>query len=572
MLKNIWILIIIILFAFFVRIILLNEVPPGLANDELNIILNAQSLLKTGQNIPGVVTGILGNPKGDLSGGIHSEVSSYFLIPFIFITGFNWPFIKLFFIVISIGTIVLSYLLVSKIINKETGLISAVLLTINPWSIHFARSAFESSVSCFFYLLSIYLIISKKRWKIFWALPFLILGFLSYFSAKTLLLPIGLISILAVWFHRPKESLKPILLLNLLLVLFVILYSYLLILNPSGSRLNELQSDQQIQKIVIDKRTKSINLPISNLFENKYFEDISIRLSKALSGLSARFLFLDGQEGNNPALSTPEQSPLYIIDLPLIVAGLIFLSRFNLPILVFLISLITITLIPNFLNLAGTTFMIRTVILVPLLTFFSASGIFYILKSLNKILKIIAAVLILGIYIFLFGNFIYRYFSRLPVDRAEGWFLHQRVADRYIKEQINQNPIVVIDSNPKHFFYRYIFFNGLYTNPQTISEINQRLESMNYQLGNVSVTSKCPKNYDNSVTYLIDQSLNCLSSKGMYISNIRDGGDEYLILNDKICNLYVNKTYPLIKEYKYLDIEHLGEEEFCNNFVTIHGS
>ena len=72
------------------------------------------------------------------------------------------------------------------------------------------------------------------------------------------------------------------------------------------------------------------------------------------------------------------------------------------------------------------------------------------------------------------------------------------------------------------------------------------------------------------ITYIIDQSLNCPQHKGVYISNIRDGGDEYLILNDKVCNSYVNKSYPLIKEYRYLNIEKLTNNELCNNFITTH--
>src|SRR3990170_7097432 len=99
------------LLGFFIRIILLSVVPPSLTNDEVNIIINAQSILKTGKNIPGVATGIFGMPQGDLGGGIHSEISSYLIIPFILVFGFKWPLIKLPFVFAGLGIVVVIYLL-----------------------------------------------------------------------------------------------------------------------------------------------------------------------------------------------------------------------------------------------------------------------------------------------------------------------------------------------------------------------------------------------------------------------------------------------------------------------------
>lgn len=564
------ILILILFFSFIIRIILLNEVPPGIANDEINIIINAQSFLKTGQNIPGVVTGIFGQPKGDLSGGIHSEISSYLLIPSLIFTGFGWPWVKIPFVFFGIGIIYITFLLVKKLVNQEVGLIAAALSAINPWNIHFSRSAYESSISCFFYLLSLYLIISKKGWKILWALLFLLLGFFSYFSAKTLLLPIILIFIFAVRFIKPKESLKPIIFLNITLFLLVIIYGIFLNFTPAGGRLNELKSNPEIQKIVDKKRTESINLPFNNFFENKFTEDINQRLSATFRSLSLHFLFLNSEEGNNPALTIPDHGPLYLIDFPLIILGLIYLSFAGLPVLALILLLISVTLIPNFLNLAGTTFMIRTVILFPLLTILSACGIYYLKSLLKGSARTGATIIVTGAYLILFGNFIFQYFARLPVEKAEGWFLYQRTAVKYLKELPASFRAEVVDSDPKHFFYRYLFFNNLYTDSREITSINQNLVKISYTFSNLTVSGICPKNYNPDVIYLIDRKLNCPNTRGVYISNIKDGGDEYLIVNDKLCNMYVKKNYPLIKDFKYLDVEGLSKQDFCTNFITSH--
>ncbi len=148
-LRNAFLFLIIIL-AIILRVILLDKIPPGVGNDEINIILNAQSILNTGQNIPGVVTGVLFNPSGDLAGGIHSELSSLLIIPGLFLFGLNWFSIKLPFILASLGILLILYFLGKNYVNTFVGVSSAVLAALNPWLIHFGRSAYESILSSFF--------------------------------------------------------------------------------------------------------------------------------------------------------------------------------------------------------------------------------------------------------------------------------------------------------------------------------------------------------------------------------------------------------------------------------------
>jgi len=109
-----------IIFGLFLRITLLNVIPPGLANDEANIILNAQSLIKTGKNIPGVVTGIIGTPSGDYISGAHSELSSHFLSVVYFFTGFSLSTSRLPFTIASLGIVIFLYLIEANFISPDS--------------------------------------------------------------------------------------------------------------------------------------------------------------------------------------------------------------------------------------------------------------------------------------------------------------------------------------------------------------------------------------------------------------------------------------------------------------------
>lgn len=567
-------LVVIILIALFLRIILLKEVPPGLANDELNIIMNAQSLLKTGQSIPGVITGFFGTTRGDLSGGIHSEISSYLIIPGIILFGFNLIGVKTAFILTSLGLIYISYLLVKRMINVQAGLIAAFLAAINPWSIQFGRSGYESIFSAFFYLTAIYLMITLKKWKILWSILLLILGFLSYFSAKTLLLPIVLVTLIIFKFLKTKETLKPILTVTVLIIFFLLLYIPLLQQSAAGARFQELKN-QNVKDIVNLNRKASIETSLNQIFENKITENFNIRAKASLATLSPTFLFLDGQPESIPSLSIPNHGPLFLIDLPLIFLGIIYLARSNLPFLFYLLGLIIITLVPNFLNLAGTTYMIRTVILFPLLTIFSAIGIYSLISFKEKLIKVSSIILIITTYSFFFGNFLYQYFARLPIEKDTGWFLHQRILSKYVKLNSLENKfqIKITSTEPKQLFYRYLFFNNFYENSTRVDYLNKKIADQEYTLENLIISEKCPDiTSADRDTYIVDTSMNCTIPNGDSIASLKDGGDKYIIINDRLCNTLTKNPYPLIKNFSKLNIESLSKEDLCINYIINHSN
>lgn len=564
-------LLFIIILAFLLRIVFINQIPPGIANDEINILINAQSFLKTGQNIPGVVTGIIGNPTGDLSGGIHSEISSYLLIPFIFITGFSWPFVKLGFVFFSIGIIIVSYLIVRKVINKEAANFTAFIMTLNPWTIFFGRSAYESIISSFFYLLGIYLVIALKGWKILLALPIFILGFLSYFSAKTLLLPIILVTVLAYRFFAPKTSIKSGLILIVLTLLFLVIYLPILKGTSAGARFEELNNTNLSETVNLN-RSGSLTFPFVEIFENKATVDIKQRLKASFGGLSLNYLFLDGQPESIPSLAIPSHGFLYLIDLPLIILGLIFLARNNQRFLFLILGLVSTTFIPNFLNLAGTTYSIRTVILFPTLAILSSIGL-YALKTIlfkNLARRVLLSIIVI-VYLIFVCNFVYQYFSRLPIDKNEGWFLQERIASNYINKTIAQKPLGKIyfaTANTKHSFYRYLLFSNSYQSSNNITLINEQIANQNYMLGNVIISDLCPEEIKEEDTYIVDATLECKLPKGNSITSIKDAGTKYIIVNDKLCDSLISKRYPHIKNVNLLNIENLSTQNFCENFIT----
>lgn len=559
-------ILIIILVAIILRVINLDAIPPGVANDELNIAINAQSLLKTGINIPGVVTGVIGKTSGDLAFGIHSELSSYLIIPFIAAFGFNLISIKIPFVLASLGIVILGYFLVKRMFGEKPATVVMACLAVNPWLIFFGRTAYESILSSFFFLLSILLIINLQGWKKNLSLIALIAGFLCYFSAKTLIIPITIVASYASITLNKRHDYKPLVILNLLVIIFVGWYLLILPKTHAGARINELKPSMSSQTVNI-KRTASLSNMLALPFENKVIEDLRIRIVASLGELNPTYLFFNGQPETIPSLSIPDHAFMYFIDLPLVILGIIFMAEKYKKQLVILLCFIAVTMVPNFLDLQGSTYSIRTVILFPILSMISAIGIFSIRNKLLKGVIIVA-------YLISVLNFCYIYFNRLPVERSEAWFLSEKVMSRYVSDELVKKPqtkILLVAEQPKLTFYKYLFYSGSYTNQKQITSLNKNIAEMNYEIGNLKITSNCPENIPSQQNEIIIQSTssNCPEIHGTdSIKSINDAGDVYIISKDLLCQNLLKNKYPLIKNTKTLKIENLTTEDFCKDYVS----
>jgi 4-amino-4-deoxy-L-arabinose transferase-like glycosyltransferase len=137
------ILICIVLLGGALRFYNLKQSPPGLNQDEAANAWNAYCLLKTGKDQVGVswpifyIHGL---------GGNASTLYLYALLPFQAIGGLNIITTRLPGAVGGVITILLVYLVGKRLFNKETGLIAALLLALNPWHLQQSRWGHEASI------------------------------------------------------------------------------------------------------------------------------------------------------------------------------------------------------------------------------------------------------------------------------------------------------------------------------------------------------------------------------------------------------------------------------------------
>ena len=171
--------VLIMLLAIIIRII---HWPNGFGDincDEAMLAINARSISENGTDIYGTSFPIYFE-TWLISG--QSSLSTYITALSILIFGFNLFAIRLPILLISIISIFIVFLLTKKIFNKEIGIVTLFLVTINPWHIMQSQWNLDCNLFPHLILIGIYLLyigIENKK-NIFVYLSMIFFGFSMY--------------------------------------------------------------------------------------------------------------------------------------------------------------------------------------------------------------------------------------------------------------------------------------------------------------------------------------------------------------------------------------------------------
>src|SRR3989344_4965027 len=153
------IFILVLILAIFLRVYKLNDFPPGLYSDETSFGYNAYSLLKTGRDEFGTSWPLSFKSFGDYK----PPMTVWLTLSSIAILGLTEFAVRLPSAVAGITSVIIVYFLTREIfsidnripnLNKKYLLylpvISALLLTISPWHLHFSRSSMLVGIELMF--------------------------------------------------------------------------------------------------------------------------------------------------------------------------------------------------------------------------------------------------------------------------------------------------------------------------------------------------------------------------------------------------------------------------------------
>jgi len=371
-------------------------------------------------------------------GEYKSPIQTYTAIPFIALGGLNEFSIRSVSVLYSLLGIVAIFLLGRSFYDSKTGLTSALLLAICPWSVHISRNSLEGLMAfVFFTTIGLYFWheYSKKNSKyhiILLAVISFALALYSYFPARIFIPP--LILFLLVSYRNQLINRRGLIALLLLgsLALPMIIHS---LWGPGMTRWEQVSGDLKFNKFI----------------EN-YIQHYSID-----------YLFLKGDIGFPSQFITRHSikgiGELYSFQLPFLIIGLFYLFRQikknTSRILLFLFLTYPIA---DSLTSVSSPQATRSIIGLLPLSIITALGIINFLKLYKGKLMMIAALFIILAMTNSFGNFLQK-LDKYPQYSSDYWGWQsgpKQIIAYFIEHQSEYDQFFLSpDFNSPYIFYKF---------------------------------------------------------------------------------------------------------------------
>lgn len=454
-------------------------------------------------------------------------------------------------------------------IGRQQALFVGVIGALNPWGILFGRTAYEATLSSFFFVLGIYLLIVLKRGWISVAAISFTLAFFTYIGTKLIFLPIVFVSSIYSWNLNKNNYFKFYAAFFVFLTSIFILYILTFRLSSSGYRTYEVTPNfSEISSRVERNAHLAVVNPINKVFSNKAAILLWDFTDRYLGAFSLQRLFLTGE--GNEHFSLWYHGYFYVLDLFLIPMGAIYLLKVNKRLLTFLTLILILSPVPSAIY-QGTpsSYVFRSSLMFPVLIVFIGLGAFSFYKFLKGKKQVIVYVGFSLIYFFLVSNFAYIYFLRAPLYNSEFGDFSARELTQYISlATAENNEVRVVTSEPEIVFGQYIFYKNLITK-SNVEKIKSGFLKNSFEVGQVSF-NKCPNDeLGGGGIIVVKNGLNCKidGQTKTKIAKISDSGTLYYIYNDTVCNEYPAQTFASRIKMSDLQVENLSKEEFCTKYI-----
>ena len=443
--------------ASILRLFDLSHLPISLFGDEVDVGYHAWSLITTGRDY-------LGN---FLPSYIQSLAESrapllmYVTAPIVGLLGPSTFSVRLPAALLGILGVYLLYLVTKKLFSesKLIPLLSALVLAITPWHIHYSRAAFESTLLLDLLLLGTYLFLTER-------LGLSLITFaLTFYTYSTANIFTPLLIILLYSIYKPKINLKkdfPRLIPSALLMLPI---AYQILFGQAAGRFTGISifNDQKTVDSVIISRTDPwvTNRGLDRVFTNKYEAIFRSFFHNYTGAFNKDFLFVSGDPyfrhsvGRVGELLWPF-TPFFLIGLAAIIRNF---DKTGKLILYWLL----LSPIPSSLTQGGATHATRLFIMIPPLCILSAVGLerfIYFLKK-SKLKRPLLAILSL-IILFSLGFYWNRYSNHYRYESAKYW--HYGYEDIFTKlsKYTPSSGKVYINNTYEPSLIRFAFYTKLH--------------------------------------------------------------------------------------------------------------
>lgn len=489
--KNTFFLGFIFIIGFFIREYRLDSIPYGFHNDEARAAWNAYSILKTGADDKGNVLPMYYDSFGDF----RPTGLIYLIIPSLLFFGQTVFAVRFPFALIGALTVFPLFFIVKDLSrNSKIGILSSLIISLNPWHIIASRSTSESIVSMFFTLWGIYFLIRSLRKPKFLyvilSILFFIFSYFFYHNIRVLAPIFVLIIIFFDWINRKRREidLKP------LFVLFALIIASFLFLSSKSARGRMSQVSLLSDFRVLYEVTKMPNeegpghVFIARAFHNRIASYIRVFAEEYKEYFGTSFLL--GNLAKPIRYTVPYVGLLTYFEFLFVILGLFFVSRKNELLIV--IALLAIAPLPAAVTIEDTPNLQRAIYMIPFLSIIAAYG-FNSLIDLPKKFKVVP-ILLFFCYIANYIYFVHMYFIHQKMSLATYYRNGGNVELAYrIDNLVSNYDEIIMTNSPDNLYPWFAFLNNY--DPLTFNKSYKEMLSGTRKYKNIIFsTDKCPLN------------------------------------------------------------------------------
>ncbi len=386
------------------RLYQFGAIPLALNRDEAALGYNAFSILTAGVDEWGTHLPLMFRSFGDykLPGYIYT------LALFFKVFGFLDWVIRLPSLLAGFGIIALTYSIVKRLTqNDVSAMVSAALVSIQPWELFYSRMGYEAHFGLFLFLLSIYLWIHRSTVAQISGSLCLLAAVLTY-NAPLLLIPV-MITAIVIWPRNTwKQKRLVVFGMGLVgIVGFLILYPV-----TSQKQAITIMSDPTIIDAQATAYFGSVSF-FEKMWNYRQIYWLRIMTMNVFDSFLPTFLTISG--GQNPWHSAPNTAHLYWMTYVLAVGGLswiMWLKKRQLRQFLAYAAILVGSLLPAMITV-DAPHATRSLFFLWLLSVAAALSLSHLPK------KIVPALLIC--FCVEFSVYGYRYFHQFPTYRSGAW-------------------------------------------------------------------------------------------------------------------------------------------------------
>lgn len=430
--------------------------PPALNWDEASLGFNAFSILKTGKDEWGRVLPLSFEAFGDykLPGYIYAS------IPFIATFGLNEDSVRFPSRVAGVISIVLLYLVVKKLTSRESlALLSASLLAISPTAIFLSRAALEANLAFAIFLAGFYFFLRGLEKPVFLFFSSFLFGLTLFtYNSSRVFIPIILVGLIFFYRRRLKELKGQLIVPGLILAVFFLIAYYFAIFQDSSARFYWVTIlDQGAINFLNETRAHS-KLPfyLSELTYNRFTYFGWQFVLNFFKNLSPDFLFING--GSNHQFSVLSTGFMYIIELPLLILGLLYVFKNKLLRNIILLWTLA-AVIPSAIT-REAPHVLRSIFMLGALQILAAFGLYQLIEKIKErgvFYKRFLVFLTVTVYILSIAAYCYQYFLIYPKMESASWQYGMRQVYQYLSTFRDKQIYITKKYGEPHIFY--LFFN-----------------------------------------------------------------------------------------------------------------